>query len=502
MSLDVALAVARSGLSHTQRQLANSADNVANAGTAGYTRKTVEGRSEGVGEMRSGVRSLAARRDVDAALVADMNAARSAMSAAGVRESVLLPVERAHGDPGNADSLSDLTAALEASFLALREGPSEVPRQNAVVAAADHLAARTREVSGAIGRARQAAHDGMVDDVASLNAMLREVAVLNEQIRPLAASNRSTASLEDQRDAAVARIAAVVQVRAVPGADGGVSLFARGGLQLPLSVRGDAFAVAPAALGATASHAGGAVPGVMLGGHDVTAQLLGGGLAERVRLRDEVLPLQQAEIDASAAALASRFEAQGLRLFGAEGEVPAPAAPPPGYASSLRVNAAVLQQPSLVRDGTHAVADAPAGASGFDPNPVGGPAGFGALIDRVLDRTFGAEVRAGVPQPGFPATGLGPDGTLVSGLGAARTLGDYAARLVSAHTAGRAAATEARAGAADMLAGLAARFDDRSGVDVDAEMAAMVSLQNAYASNARVMSTVQAMFDALLAAVR
>ena len=53
-----------------------------------------------------------------------------------------------------------------------------------------------------------------------------------------------------------------------------------------------------------------------------------------------------------------------------------------------------------------------------------------------------------------------------------------------------------------MKQGLEARFSQRSGVDVDTEMAAMVTLQNAYAANARVMSTVQAMWDALLGAVR
>jgi flagellar hook-associated protein 1 FlgK len=39
-------------------------------------------------------------------------------------------------------------------------------------------------------------------------------------------------------------------------------------------------------------------------------------------------------------------------------------------------------------------------------------------------------------------------------------------------------------------------------VDPDAEMAAMVQLQNAYAANARVLGTVQSMWDSLLAAVR
>jgi flagellar hook-associated protein 1 FlgK len=49
---------------------------------------------------------------------------------------------------------------------------------------------------------------------------------------------------------------------------------------------------------------------------------------------------------------------------------------------------------------------------------------------------------------------------------------------------------------------LAARSQARSGVDVDREVAAMVELQNAYTVNARVVATVQAMWDALFGAVR
>jgi flagellar basal body rod protein FlgG len=46
------------------------------------------------------------------------------------------------------------------------------------------------------------------------------------------------------------------------------------------------------------------------------------------------------------------------------------------------------------------------------------------------------------------------------------------------------------------------RSQARSGVDVDREVAAMVELQNAYTVNARVVATIQAMWDALFGAVR
>jgi flagellar hook-associated protein 1 FlgK len=48
-----------------------------------------------------------------------------------------------------------------------------------------------------------------------------------------------------------------------------------------------------------------------------------------------------------------------------------------------------------------------------------------------------------------------------------------------------------------LKAGLDARFQNESGVDPDAEVANLIKLQNAYAANARVMTTAQQMWDAL-----
>ena len=42
------------------------------------------------------------------------------------------------------------------------------------------------------------------------------------------------------------------------------------------------------------------------------------------------------------------------------------------------------------------------------------------------------------------------------------------------------------------------KMDDASGVDIDTEMANLLALQNAYSANARVMSTVNSMFQSLM----
>jgi flagellar hook-associated protein 1 FlgK len=42
------------------------------------------------------------------------------------------------------------------------------------------------------------------------------------------------------------------------------------------------------------------------------------------------------------------------------------------------------------------------------------------------------------------------------------------------------------------------RFNETSGVNVDQEMANLLTLQNSYSANARVLSAVKDMFDALI----
>jgi flagellar hook-associated protein 1 FlgK len=59
-------------------------------------------------------------------------------------------------------------------------------------------------------------------------------------------------------------------------------------------------------------------------------------------------------------------------------------------------------------------------------------------------------------------------------------------------------ASRLKDGQAVVYNSLKARFDDISGVNVDQEMANLLSLQNAYAANARVATTVKEMLQALM----
>ncbi|MEH2499386.1 flagellar hook-associated protein 1 FlgK [Bradyrhizobium sp. AZCC 1678] len=92
-----------------------------------------------------------------------------------------------------------------------------------------------------------------------------------------------------------------------------------------------------------------------------------------------------------------------------------------------------------------------------------------------------------------PSTGFG-----TSMLPFQATLSNFSQQIASAQGQAADTAKQIADGQDVVLSTLQEKFNSESGVNIDEEMAHLLSLQNAYAANARVMSTVKQMFDALL----
>lgn len=506
MSLDLAFGIARNGLLATQRALANVAQNITNAETPGYTRKSATAVSVTANGMPLGVRLGEAQRHVDSALIAERNLRAGEAAGAAVRERLLSGIEAVHGTTDSGDSLGDTIAALRARLTSLRGAPGDTGLQRDAAQPAVTVAARFNDVAGAVGNARQQAQDGILEEVRKINASLHQIFELTTLIKGDTVRGLPTGDLEDQRDLLLTKLSESLPVQALHQPDGGLVLVTKGGLGLPLDSTNDALSTQMASVGPASYYgAGGSIPAITMGGVDITRQLTGGKLGEYINLRDAILPRYQAELDIAAAQLASRFAAQGLTLFtGSSGQVPDvalgyadPAGGQIGFANQIRVNTAVVANPALLRDGTQDVLDTPGGATAFTTNPANGPSGFAILLDRIIGHSLGETVRDGTNWASIASSGLGPDGSLSSPFIPARSIEAYAGTLTAAQTADRAAATSARTRAEALKAGLDARFQRESGVDPDAEVANLIKLQNAYAANARVMSTAQQMWESL-----
>ncbi len=506
MSLDAALSIASGSLANINRQLALVSQNVANASTPGYVREVSTQQDMTAGGLGMGVRSGPAQRGVDAVLQSGLLSQNATVSGLRTRQAALQAIDAAQGTPGQGGDLPSLLGNLQDAFTTLAGDPANGTQQQAVVAAAGSLAGGINALSNAYTTQRQAAQDAIVGDVGTLNGALGTVNALTQQIINLKAAGQSTADLENQRDTALGTISQLVDLKVLPQENGNVVLDLGSGLSVPFGTP-NPFSAQPASVGAGAYHPGGGVPGIMLGGADVTAQVTGGSLGANVALRDTTLPTDQAELDEFAQGLAGRFDAQGLRLFtDGSGAVPSGGGSPAqagyvGFAAAIGVNPAVSANPALVRDGTQAVAGSVTGASAFTPNPAGGPAGFTGLTSRVLDYAFGDQAQSGVAQPALNTAGLGPTGALAAPYSGAGSLASLATSLVGAQAADSAAITSQLTSEQAVQTSLQTKLSSESGVSIDSEMSTMVQLQNAYGASARVISAAQAMWTQLLTTV-
>lgn len=92
-----------------------------------------------------------------------------------------------------------------------------------------------------------------------------------------------------------------------------------------------------------------------------------------------------------------------------------------------------------------------------------------------------------------PNTGLGTTGSPFSG-----SLSTFLRQVVSVQGQNADAAANLRQGQDVVQSALQQRFNDASGVNIDQEMANLLTLQNSYAANARVLSVVKDMLDTLM----
>ncbi len=140
-----------------------------------------------------------------------------------------------------------------------------------------------------------------------------------------------------------------------------------------------------------------------------------------------------------------------------------------GYAGRITVNSGLVSDPSLL---VNYQVSTPAGDA-TRPNFI-----YNQLVNTPLNFS--------------PAAGIGGT-TPFHG-----SLSDYLSQIISTQSIAANSATSLQSGQQVVVNALQARFDSTSSVNIDTEMANLLTLQNSYGANARVMSTVKAMLDALL----
>lgn len=480
MSLSTALNSAMSGLSAAGRSTSVVSDNLANALTEGYYRRTISLSSSG---QSGGVSINGVIRNVDPALQKSVRAAEANHAATTVTSDFFSGISDLVGTVNDPYSLSQRFTDLESALIEATSLPDSEARLNDFSMQAEELAVSIKEAAQGLSTLRNKSEDTIASLVDGLERDLQNLNDTNKQILAAQIQGLDTSGLQDQRDNLIDAINEVIPVQIYKRDNDQLALYTNSGIQLL-----DGGIVAEFSFDETStitpymSVGGGQLSGLEINGKPVDTSLngkIGGGsLAAQFYVRDVAAVEAQKDLDTMAGDLISRFQdptvdptlgATDPGIFTDKGgfydntnEL--------GIANRIELNNKISMSGAAetwrLRDGLNA-------------------AGIGNKGDTTLLNNYGAALETA--------------NTLTSpGLGT----GDFSAysiasNLMTSFTQQNSWAEQELAFSSAVFSNIQAR-ELELGVDTDAELQTLLSLETIYAANARMIQAIDEMMQELM----
>lgn len=482
MGMSSSLSNALSGLTAASRAADIVSSNIANAQTEGYGRRRLETSSRVLGGSGAGVSVNGTTRVIDQVVINDRRVADADLAESSTMGSFLKRVETVIGIPGDAGSLSERMAGLDAALIEAASRPDSEPRLQNVLRAAQGLTNHLNTISDEIQTQRMQADQSIDKQVQFLNSSLQKIQKLNSQILAQSAGGREVSGLMDQRQVAIDKIAEIVPIKEVPRPRGQVALITTGGAIL-LDGRAATIGFTPVGIiTPDMTLDAGSLSGLTINDMPITSSesgiLAGGSLSASFKIRDTAAITAQENLDAVARNIVERFQNPSVDptlgpldagLF-TDNNAFFDSANEEGLAGRISINARVdpVRGGEIwrLRDGIGAAAP--------------GSVGNGALLQ---------SLSATLTKNSIPASG--------SFIGAARSAVGLADDFVSMIAADRQSADSARAYSTVIVDALKIQ-ELQNGVDTDYEMQQLLLVEQSYAANARVIETLSTLMDTLL----
>jgi flagellar hook-associated protein 1 FlgK len=297
----------------TQQALSVTAGNIANAQTPGYVLKQLEQQESAAGTSISVVTG-AITRQLNTLVQSQLQTQTSGASFATTLANVYGQLQNVYGSPGSASGLDTLFNNFTTALQSLQSNPSSSTAQSTAINAAQSLAQQLNQVSNGIQSLRESAEQGISTDVQAANNALQEIASINQQVTNTSSGDAATQALLDQRDQDVSQLAQFMDIKVVQSSNNQVYVYTGSGTQLvgagqaaaqlSFSPQGSMTANTLWNADPTQSNVG----SVMLttpGGNPInltaTGAIQSGEIGAYLKLRDQLLPQAQTQLDQFAA---------------------------------------------------------------------------------------------------------------------------------------------------------------------------------------------------------
>ncbi len=233
MSLFSALSTSLSGLQAVTSQLQLVANNIANAGQAGYTRKNATTSPISLGGVGGGTQITGFTRAENTALTKTLYATTANAGLRNAQDDYSQQVQTLLGaNSGENPPLSDAISQFSSAWTELAAAPESQVQQQQVIQAAKNLVAQVSSVAGGVEELDRQVYSDINTTVSELNSNLINIKDLNAKISQATSSNQPPGDLQDQRDQLVLKVASLIDIKVLPRDQGQIALYTPTGYAL------------------------------------------------------------------------------------------------------------------------------------------------------------------------------------------------------------------------------------------------------------------------------
>jgi len=487
MSLTSAISTAQTSLSNYATQTNVISRNISNSSDPNYSRREAVLTNSLVGSQGVNI-----QRAQNTALFMRSVTDTSTASAQDTLLTGLSDLKNILGGNDYESSPSVLIATMRDTLATYAAKPAEATLAQMAIADAVTVANGLNDASQAVQTVRYEADKEIGRQVATLNELLERFETNNNRVFSGTQTGKDVNAELDERESLLKQISSIIGVTQVTRTGNDMALYTSDGVTLFETVaRPVEFQTSS---GFSASLQGNQifVDGVPMASGQGANTTGRGSLQSLVQIRDDYAPAMQNQLDEVARALIVSFaesdqsptptlpDMPGLFTW-AGGTVPAGATIQAGIASTITVNAALIQSsggdPKLLRDG---------GINGaaYSSNPSGAT-GFSSLLDAHVQK---------LDEPvAFDAA---------AGLSTSSSLMEFSAESIGWLELNRSdAESAAESREASRFRSIEA-LSNITGVSLDEEMSMLLELEQSYKASARLITAVDEMLQALLAAAR
>ncbi|WP_417839772.1 flagellar hook-associated protein FlgK [Tritonibacter scottomollicae] len=480
MSLSTALNSAMTGITAASRSTSVVSDNLANALTEGYYRRTLNLSSNGAA---GGVSIGSVQRMIDPAIQKSVRLAEATHASNSVTSSFYSQVSDRVGTVNDAYSVAQRLTDMETALIEATSLPDSDARLNDLSMQAEELAMSIRDAADGVATLRNKAEGSINALVNGLETDLENLNEINKKILAAEIRGQDPSGLQDRRDNLIDSINEVIPVQVYQRDNNQTALYTTSGIKLI-----DGGSVAEFSFNKTSlvtpymSIGNGQLSGLEIDGRSIDTSIdgkIGGGsLAAQFHVRDVAAVQAQNDLDTMAGDLIERFQdptvdptlgatdpgifTDNAAYYDNTNEL--------GIANRIEINSVIAMSGDAetwrLRDGLNAAA-------------------IGNRGDTTILNNYGAALDA---TNTISSPGLGS--------------GDYSAYSIAANLMTN--FTQENTWAEQQLAFSSAIYSDiqarelEQGVDTDSELQTLMMVETVYAANARMIQAIDEMMQELM----